>query len=76
MRTAIMVMALAVPGWSFIAWGSRIFYALERSRHAAAATTTGWILVIVGMVAAIALTEANGAPSARSWPSARAMCSG
>ncbi|RAD00535.1 virulence factor MviN, partial [Burkholderia multivorans] len=43
MRTAIMVMALAVPGWSFIAWGSRIFYALERSRHAAAATTTGWI---------------------------------
>ncbi|MGJ7558946.1 murein biosynthesis integral membrane protein MurJ [Brevibacterium casei] len=62
MRTAIMVMALAVPGWSFIAWGSRIFYALERSRHAAAATTTGWILVIVGMVAAIALTEANGSP--------------
>ncbi|GAA3841566.1 lipid II flippase MurJ [Brevibacterium ammoniilyticum] len=63
MSTAIMVMALAVPGWSFIAWGSRIFYALERSRHAAVATTTGWVLVIVGMVATIALTEAAGSPA-------------
>lgn len=62
MSAAIVVMALAVPGWSFIAWGSRIFYALERSRHAAAATTIGWVLVIVGMIAAIAVTNAQGNP--------------
>jgi putative peptidoglycan lipid II flippase len=62
MATAIMVMALAVPGWSFVAWGTRVFYAVERSRHSAAATTTGWILVIVGMIAAILLTSANGDP--------------
>lgn len=62
MSAAIVVMALAVPGWSFIAWGSRIFYALERSRHAAVATTIGWVLVIVGMIAAIAVTNAQGNP--------------
>ena len=39
MAPAIMVMALAVPGWSFVAWGTRVFYAVERSRHSAAATT-------------------------------------
>src|SRR5699024_12271616 len=59
---AIMVMALAVPGWSFVAWGTRVFYALERSRHSAAATTIGWILVIVGMVVAILVTNADGDP--------------
>ena len=62
MATAIMVMALAVPGWSFVAWGTRVFYALERSRHSAAATTTGWILVIVGMCGAILVAGANGNP--------------
>ncbi|MGO2859826.1 MAG: murein biosynthesis integral membrane protein MurJ [Brevibacterium sp.] len=62
MSQAIMVMALAVPGWSFIAWGTRVFYAMERSRHSAMATTTGWILVIVGMVLAILVTNANGDP--------------
>ncbi|RBP61882.1 putative peptidoglycan lipid II flippase [Brevibacterium sanguinis] len=60
MSQAIMVMALAVPGWSLVAWGTRVFYAMERSRHSAVATTTGWILVIVGMVLAILLTDANG----------------
>ena len=62
MGRAIMVMALAVPGWSFVAWGTRVFYALERSRHSAAATTIGWILVIVGMVVAILVTNADGDP--------------
>ncbi|MGC2941068.1 MULTISPECIES: murein biosynthesis integral membrane protein MurJ [unclassified Brevibacterium] len=62
MAGAIMVMALAVPGWSFVAWGTRVFYAVERSRHSAAATTTGWILVIVGMIAAILITDADGDP--------------
>ena len=62
MAQAIMVMALAVPGWCFVAWGTRVFYALERSRHSAAATTTGWLLVIVGMIAAILVTNANGDP--------------
>nr|WP_216629988.1 lipid II flippase MurJ [Brevibacterium renqingii] len=62
MGRAIMVMALAVPGWSFVAWGTRVFYALERSRHSAAATTTGWILVIVGMIVAILATNADGDP--------------
>lgn len=62
MATAIMVMALAVPGWSFVAWGTRVFYAVERSRYSAAATTTGWILVIVGMVGAILVTGSNGNP--------------
>ncbi|HJF75653.1 MAG TPA: virulence factor MviN, partial [Brevibacterium linens] len=62
MATAIMVMALAVPGWSFVAWGTRVFYAVERSRYSAAATTTGWILVIVGMIGAILVTGSNGNP--------------
>nr|WP_216629653.1 lipid II flippase MurJ [Brevibacterium renqingii] len=62
MGRAIMVMALAVPGWSFVAWGTRVFYALERSRHSAAATTTGWVLVIVGMIVAILVTNADGDP--------------
>ena len=60
MSLAIMVMALAVPGWSFVAWGTRVFYALERSRHAAVATTVGWVFVIVGMVLAILVTNADG----------------
>ncbi len=62
MTEAITVMALAVPGWSFVAWGTRIFYAMERSRHSAVATTTGWVLVIVGMLAAIMITDANDNP--------------
>lgn len=60
MSQAIMVMALAVPGWSFVAWGTRVFYAMERSRHAAVATTVGWVFVIVGMVLAILVTNADG----------------
>lgn len=60
MAVAIMVMALAVPGWSFIAWGTRVFYAMERSRFSAVSTTVGWLLVIVGMVVAMAVTGANG----------------
>lgn len=62
MSQAIMVMALAVPGWSFVAWGTRVFYAMERSRHAVVATTLGWLLVIVGMVLAIVFTNADGDP--------------
>nr|WP_232488361.1 lipid II flippase MurJ [Brevibacterium antiquum] len=62
MSQAIMVMALAVPGWSFVAWGTRVFYAMERSRHAAVATTVGWVFVIVGMVLAILVTNADGDP--------------
>ena len=62
MSQAIMVMAIAVPGWSFVAWGTRVFYALERSRHSAMATTIGWVLVIVGMLLAILLANANGDP--------------
>ncbi|MCI4010192.1 lipid II flippase MurJ [Brevibacterium sp. ZH18] len=60
MSQSIMVMALAVPGWSFVAWGTRVFYAMERSRHSAVATTTGWIFVIVGMLLAIVFTNAFG----------------
>ena len=60
MSQAIIVMALAVPGWSFVAWGTRVFYAMERSRHSATATTVGWVLVIVGMILAILLTGAEG----------------
>lgn len=55
-----MVMALAVPGWSFVAWGTRVFYALEHSRHSAVATTTGWLLVIVGMLLAVLVIKADG----------------
>ncbi|WP_350269006.1 lipid II flippase MurJ [Brevibacterium sp. CBA3109] len=62
MSQAIMVIALAVPGWSFVAWGTRVFYAMERSRYSAAATTAGWLLVIVGMVLAILVTDAAGDP--------------
>jgi putative peptidoglycan lipid II flippase len=60
MAPAIMVMGLAVPGWSFVAWGTRVFYALERSRYSATATTVGWILVIVGMLGAVLVSGANG----------------
>ncbi|MGO3062360.1 murein biosynthesis integral membrane protein MurJ [Brevibacterium aurantiacum] len=60
MSQAIMVMALAVPGWSFVAWGTRVFYALEHSRHSAVATTTGWLLVIVGMLLAVLVINADG----------------
>lgn len=60
MSQAIMVMALAVPGWSFVAWGTRVFYAMERSRHSATATTVGWVFVILGMLLAVLVTNANG----------------
>src|SRR5699024_8218128 len=62
MGRAIMAMALAVPGWSFVAWGTRVFYALERSRHSAAATASWWLLVIVGMVVAMLVTNADADP--------------
>src|SRR5699024_12212882 len=58
----IVAMARAVPGGSSVAWATRVFSARDRSRHSAAATTIGWILVIVGMVVAILVTNADGDP--------------
>lgn len=59
----VRVIAWAVPGWCFVAWGTRVFYALERSRTAAIATSAGWGAVALGVVAGIPLVV--GDPAAR-----------
>lgn len=60
--TTVRVIAWAVPGWCFVAWGTRVFYALERSRSAAAATAIGWAAVALSVVAGIPLVAAAPAP--------------
>lgn len=59
----VRVIAWAVPGWCFVAWGTRVFYALERSRTAAIATSAGWGAVALGVVTGIPLVV--GDPAAR-----------
>lgn len=58
----VRVIAWAVPGWCFVAWGTRVFYALERSRTAALATSIGWGAVALGVVAGIPLVAHDPAP--------------
>lgn len=58
----VRVIAWAVPGWCFVAWGTRVFYALERSRTAAIATSAGWGAVALGVVAGIPLVMGDPAP--------------
>jgi putative peptidoglycan lipid II flippase len=58
----VRVIAWAVPGWCFVAWGTRVFYALERSRIAAIATAVGWSAVALSVVAGIPLVTAAPAP--------------
>ena len=58
----VRVIAWAVPGWCFVAWGTRVFYALERSRIAAIATAIGWSAVALSVVAGIPLVTAAPAP--------------
>lgn len=62
LSTAVRVIAWAVPGWCFVAWGTRVFYALERSRIAAVATAIGWGSVALGVVAGIPLVAVDPAP--------------
>lgn len=57
----VRVIAWAVPGWCFVAWGTRVFYALERSRTAAIATSVGWGAVALGVVAGIPLVMGDPA---------------
>lgn len=59
---AVRVIAWAVPGWCFVAWGTRVFYALERSRAAAIATAVGWGAVALSVVAGIPLVMGDPAP--------------
>ncbi|SMY12505.1 murein biosynthesis integral membrane protein MurJ [Brevibacterium jeotgali] len=59
---AVRVIAWAVPGWCFVAWGTRVFYALERSRTAAIATAVGWSAVALSVVAGIPLVGEDPAP--------------
>ena len=59
---AVRVIAWAVPGWCFVAWGTRVFYALERSRTAAIATAVGWSAVALSVVAGIPLVVEDPAP--------------
>ncbi|MFB9776529.1 murein biosynthesis integral membrane protein MurJ [Brevibacterium otitidis] len=57
MSTAILAMALAVPGWCLIAWAMRMYAALESSRYAAIGTTTGWLTVIaIVLIGALIIT--------------------
>lgn len=58
----VRVIAWAVPGWCFVAWGTRVFYALERSRIAALSTAVGWGSVALGVVAGIPLVAVDPAP--------------
>lgn len=50
MALAVAVISLAVPGWCLVAWGTRVFYALERSRTAATATAAGWAVTAASLV--------------------------
>lgn len=75
MSTAILVMALAVPGWCMIAWAMRMYAALESARYAAIGTTTGWIAVIATVLigaAVITTTE----PSRRAATTLILVCLG
>lgn len=58
----VRIIAWAVPGWCFVAWGTRVFYALERSRTAAITTAVGWGAVALGVVVGIPLVAADPAP--------------
>lgn len=58
----VRVIAWAVPGWCFVAWGTRVFYALERSRAAAIATAVGWGAVALSVVAGIPLVMGDPVP--------------
>ncbi|GAA4508345.1 murein biosynthesis integral membrane protein MurJ [Brevibacterium yomogidense] len=58
----VRIIAWAVPGWCFVAWGTRVFYALERSRTAALTTAVGWGSVALGVVVGIPLVAADPAP--------------
>jgi putative peptidoglycan lipid II flippase len=58
----VRIIAWAVPGWCFVAWGTRVFYALERSRTSALATAVGWSAVALGVLAGTPLVVADPAP--------------
>lgn len=58
----VRVIAWAVPGWCFVAWGTRVFYALEQSRAAAIATAVGWGVVALSVVAGIPLVAGDPVP--------------
>nr|WP_272902153.1 lipid II flippase MurJ [Brevibacterium daeguense] len=64
MAAGIMLIALAVPGWCMVAWASRVFYAVERSRYAAIGTTTGWVLVSLTVVIGAGFVPAEGRSTA------------
>ncbi|WP_051298004.1 murein biosynthesis integral membrane protein MurJ [Brevibacterium album] len=57
----VLLIAAAVPGWCLMAWGTRVFYALERSRHATAAAVIGWSLVALAVLAAVPFIAADPA---------------
>ncbi|GAA2106893.1 murein biosynthesis integral membrane protein MurJ [Brevibacterium salitolerans] len=58
----VVVIAAAVPGWCMVAWGTRVFYALERSRFATLSAAAGWSLVAVSVLAAVPFVAAAPGP--------------
>jgi putative peptidoglycan lipid II flippase len=55
LRRAVVAFAPGLPGYAVLAFASRALYARNRSRAAAIATSTGWLLVVVTDVVLVLL---------------------
>jgi putative peptidoglycan lipid II flippase len=55
LRRAVIAFAPGLPGYAVLAFASRALYARNRSRAAAVATSTGWLLVIVSDIVLVLL---------------------
>lgn len=58
MGAAVVAMSLGLPGWALVAYLSRVFYAKERSRHAAFGTSAGWAAVVIAALVLVPVTVA------------------
>nr|WP_269151238.1 lipid II flippase MurJ [Spelaeicoccus albus] len=58
MPVALVIMAIGLWGWGMVAHLSRALYSLERGRASAAATASGWGVVIVVTIAVVPILAA------------------
>lgn len=66
MAAAIVAMSLGLPGWALVAYLSRVFYARERSRHAALGASAGWAAVVLAALVLVPLLS-TWRPSFFAW---------
>ncbi|WP_349828351.1 murein biosynthesis integral membrane protein MurJ [Brevibacterium litoralis] len=63
MAAAVVLMALAVPGWCLVAWLQRVLYAHERGRYVARGTALGWAgVALTVLIGAAVLLGGTGSP--------------